>query len=284
MYPSGCFESEGRRITSSKSGASYYLTPRRHLCLEINLTSSGQTPNLGFANANLLAIGSGSNRDMCQTCTGSDCASGLTCERGVPPDENGVVPANAAWRADYHKAHGGTCNDDQIEITGTHTVDTCANACRGHTWTSGYSDLGSGYCKHHVSTGDDGYYPPLLQEGDALYDSNSVQECSNRCTDEYGSGKGFFTKKVGEELRCACASDTCSSRAGDDPYVSYSTTCDPSYCTCAGYEGDICQTPGACTASSDPNKDGTDGEFYCINGGTIGGTTGSCTCTSCDTC
>lgn len=34
VYPSGCFESEGRRITSSKSGASYYLTPRRHLCLE----------------------------------------------------------------------------------------------------------------------------------------------------------------------------------------------------------------------------------------------------------
>jgi len=34
VYPSGCFESEGRRITSSKSGSSYYLTPRRHLCLE----------------------------------------------------------------------------------------------------------------------------------------------------------------------------------------------------------------------------------------------------------
>ena len=30
-------------------------------------------------------------------------------------------------------------------------------------------------------------------------------------------------------------------------------------------------------------KDGGDGDFYCVNGGTIGGTTGSCTCTSCDT-
>ena len=29
-------------------------------------------------------------------------------------------------------------------------------------------------------------------------------------------------------------------------------------------------------------KDGTDGNFYCINGGTVGGTTGSCTCTSCN--
>ena len=37
-----------------------------------------------------------------------------------------------------------------------------------------------------------------------------------------------------------------------------------------------------CAASADPNKDGSDGIFYCINGGTIGGSTGSCTCTSCN--
>ena len=40
--------------------------------------------------------------------------------------------------------------------------------------------------------------------------------------------------------------------------------------------------PGACSASSNSTKDGADGTFYCINGGTIGGTVGSCTCTSCD--
>ena len=58
-------------------------------------------------------------------------------------------------------------------------------------------------------------------------------------------------------------------------------------CTCTscdtGYSGLSCQTPDACTASTNSLKDGTDGVFYCINGGTIGGTTGSCTCTSCDT-
>ena len=37
-----------------------------------------------------------------------------------------------------------------------------------------------------------------------------------------------------------------------------------------------------CAASADPNKDGSDGIFYCINGGTIGGATGSCTCTPCN--
>ena len=50
-------------------------------------------------------------------------------------------------------------------------------------------------------------------------------------------------------------------------------------CTCTGcsngYTGDHCQTATACTASSDESKTtGADGEFYCVNGGTIGGVTG----------
>ena len=40
-----------------------------------------------------------------------------------------------------------------------------------------------------------------------------------------------------------------------------------------------CQNASSCTASTDSSKDGSDGNFYCINGGTVGGTTGSCTCT-----
>ena len=36
-----------------------------------------------------------------------------------------------------------------------------------------------------------------------------------------------------------------------------------------------------CVASDDPAKDGSDGIFYCINGGTVGGTTTACTCTDC---
>jgi alpha-tubulin suppressor-like RCC1 family protein len=41
-------------------------------------------------------------------------------------------------------------------------------------------------------------------------------------------------------------------------------------------------TANACVASSTSSKDGSDGTFYCINGGTIGGTAGSCTCTTCN--
>ena len=37
-----------------------------------------------------------------------------------------------------------------------------------------------------------------------------------------------------------------------------------------------------CSASSDSAKNGTDGSFYCIHGGTVGGTAGACTCAGCD--
>ena len=58
-------------------------------------------------------------------------------------------------------------------------------------------------------------------------------------------------------------------------------------CTCtAGYEGTNCQivseTASACVASDTPTEDGSDGNFYCVNGGVVGGTAGNCTCTSCD--
>lgn len=58
-------------------------------------------------------------------------------------------------------------------------------------------------------------------------------------------------------------------------------------CTCtgcnAGYEGFSCHIGSQCIASTNSlDDDGANGMFWCANGGTIGGTTGSCTCTSCD--
>ena len=37
-----------------------------------------------------------------------------------------------------------------------------------------------------------------------------------------------------------------------------------------------------CSATSVSSDDGSTGAFYCINGGTVGGTPGNCTCTSCN--
>ena len=62
-------------------------------------------------------------------------------------------------------------------------------------------------------------------------------------------------------------------------------------CICDfGYAGTVTYLDGAATGCSandclitDVDTDnGSNGYFYCINGGTIAGTTGSCTCTSCD--
>ena len=64
-------------------------------------------------------------------------------------------------------------------------------------------------------------------------------------------------------------------------------TCDSGYtvsgtssCSLGTLTAATCSA-NSCTASSVLSKDGSDGVFYCINGGTVGGTTGACTCTSC---
>jgi hypothetical protein len=48
---------------------------------------------------------------------------------------------------------------------------------------------------------------------------------------------------------------------------------------CVNVDGGTCEAIDSCTVSTDSSKTGDDGTFYCINGGTAGGTTGSCTCT-----
>jgi hypothetical protein len=69
---------------------------------------------------------------------------------------------------------------------------------------------------------------------------------------------------VSSNVCTACPAGT--TNAADDDASGSDTTCHAS----------------ACSASSVSTKDGSDGTFYCINGGTAGGTTGSCTCTGCD--
>jgi hypothetical protein len=58
-----------------------------------------------------------------------------------------------------------------------------------------------------------------------------------------------------------------------------------SFCTCTlcdtYYSGTHCEIAESCQATAEPTDDGSDGNFYCINGGQGGGMPGSCTCTSC---
>jgi hypothetical protein len=65
-----------------------------------------------------------------------------------------------------------------------------------------------------------------------------------------------------------------------DPEVSSGLNC--AYCL-AGYTGTYPDcSANNCVATSTSTDDGSDANFYCINGGRVRGTTGSCICTSCE--
>ncbi|GMH86286.1 hypothetical protein TrVE_jg9121 [Triparma verrucosa] len=56
-------------------------------------------------------------------------------------------------------------------------------------------------------------------------------------------------------------------------WISSSSNNDPGFEICIG---------DPCVASTSPSDDGSNGTFYCINGGSVGGIPGACSCTSCN--
>ena len=84
----------------------------------------------------------------------------------------------------------------------------------------------------------------------------------------------------------ACSGEICQN-SGTCTETSDGTTpaVNAFHCACQpGYSGTNCETADPCVATTTPTDDGTDGNFYCVNGGTVGGTTGvgTCTCTNCN--
>ena len=80
---------------------------------------------------------------------------------------------------------------------------------------------------------------------------------------------------VGDCTNSLASGSTCQPTCDAGYTVSGTSSCSFGVLTAA-----MCE-PNPCTSSTDSSKDGSDGEFYCVNGGSVGGTTGSCTCTSC---
>ena len=125
--------------------------------------------------------------------------------------------------------------------------------------------------------------------------------CSPNCNDGY-TLNGDWTCNNGALTTATCEPSPCDEAAlpitngAASPCPSTMTSGDECFPTCdAGYtlsgsrsclRGTLTDTTECqadpCTASSTPGDDGSDGTFYCVNGGTIGGTTGSCTCTDCN--
>ena len=100
-------------------------------------------------------------------------------------------------------------------------------------------------------------------------------------TDDQG-GVGFSFSKCVDEGPEECG-DMATEGYIDACDVNFTTTWSyvPTYTGACnpGYEGTNCQTASACTNSLDSTKDGSDGIIHCGEHGSVGGTTGSCTCT-----
>ena len=135
----------------------------------------------------------------------------------------------------YHELH---FSNKVLTTTGSGECSVGCSNCE-------YTFRAQGYCKNYVYLSE-GAYPSLLPSTDPLYDSDRLRECMNRCSAQYGQGKGFFTKNVGGQLRCACASDTCGtidllgSYSVLDIYTSYTTDCPAGQGTCSS--GLICKS------------------------------------------
>ena len=177
----------------------------------------------------------------------------------------------------------------------------------------------SGYTVIAGASGDD---PPGAENGGAVYvfsprgcdtsqppTSGTVGSCNatlaigSTCQPTCDTGYtvsgpsscsfGTLTAATCEPSPCDASTAPSNGGVGDctSSLASGSTcqpTCDtgytvsgPSSCSLGVLTAATCE-PDPCTASSDSAKDGSDGTFWCINGGTVGGTTTACTCTDCN--
>lgn len=99
-----------------------------------------------------------------------------------------------------------------------------------------------------------------------LTSHNCLKPCSASIdSDDDGSGSGKFYCINGGTVSGFAGGGFCSCNSCD-----------------AGFEGAHCETSADCVATDDPSDDGSDGNFYCVNGGTVTGSTGSCSCGNCD--
>ena len=152
-------------------------------------------------------------------------------------------------------------NYDKLTVGGTQYDGTTGpqgvvvSAGEEISWSSDVSSTRSGF--------------EICFEGEPCVASNSPSDDGSD-GNIYCIGRGAAGGLWGEDF----SSCTCLCPTGSEG---------PSCTTClVGYSGDDC-SPDPCQGTSTSTDDGSDGNFYCINGGIIGGTLGSCTCTVCNT-
>jgi len=187
VYPSGCFESEGRRITSSKSGSSYYLTPRRHLCLEKTVLLG----TIGLAQCVPECIKNGGNA-VTEDSTECICGTLLDpCDNDNPPNGYIINTLEVAKHATKILPNPMPCNIDSY-LAYPENMD---NLCECPIW--GYEEClpGTDVLLYNVSLDDK---------------MATKHTCIAECTKQR---KGSARIDLGDDFQCFCG-DTCSDGTG----------------------------------------------------------------------
>ena len=119
---------------------------------------------------------------------------------------------------------------------------------------------GDGECHPAITSSSDGTKLAAVQYNSHVWTANACTTSSEDPSDDGTTGASFYCVNGGS---VGGTTGSCLCRECD-----------------YGYVGESCETAGsACTAGTNWGKDGTDGSIFCINGGTVGGVTGWCTCT-----
>ena len=248
---------------------------------------------VGFYSCNCDGTGFENNRcqDNIDDCgTVDNCNGHGTCTDGV----NSATCACNVLEGTTHAVYEGmSCQND---------VDECATLCNPSSGRKECTNSQGGFeckckdlCKENVfvlgseniSCGYDGLFceDDINECTKGTHDCHTDANCVNtqgawQCTCKPGYfGNGTHCREINE------CTETLNANFGElcveANMVENGCTQGVNTRTCAckpGYEGARCQTASECQASNITTKDGTDGQFYCIHGGTPTGTTGTGTC------
>ena len=242
-------------------------------------------------------------------CT-SSLASGSTCQ----PTCNDGYTVSGTSSCSAGTLTAATCSPSPCDASaapanggvGDCTSSLASGSTCQPTCDAGYTVSGTSSCSLGTLTAatcepnpcDASAAPANGDVGDCTSSLASGSTCQPTCNDGY-TVSGTSSCSAGTLTAATCSPSPCDASAapanggvGDctSSLASGSTcqpTCDAGYtvsgtssCSLGTLTAAMCE-PNPCTASTNSSKDGSDGEFYCVNGGSVGGTTGSCTCTSC---
>ena len=246
--------------------------------------------------------------DVGETCTGITCGSAdaYDIHGGLSCDDQGVV-SNTLVCLRHCEGTGGISNgDDSMCPSRLKSGESCTPSCN-----SGYTISGSRSCNDGAMTDtaqcsadpcNDAALP--ISFGSASPCPNTLASgstCAPTCNTGYtlsgtrSCAAGTLTDTAVCNGNSCDASTAVANGALNDCTstlahgASCTPTCNTGYtrsgtrsCAAGTLTDTVVCNPDPCTPDeNDPSKNGDDGVFYCINGGTVSGTTGSCLCTDC---